>query len=135
MSKTFLKMTPSERETDLAFLEKGISFEQTRPLSPKGKALWELAKRGPGRPAKRPGEKAVRFLVSMDPNLLTIVDAYASAAGLDRSRLVALSLRAFLAADPAHRQALSARRDTRDRPLHRSHKRAGASQIGQRVAS
>lgn len=50
-------MTPAEREADLAFLEKGISFEQTRPLSPKGKALWELAKRGPGRPAKRRGEK------------------------------------------------------------------------------
>lgn len=126
MSKLFHAMTSAQREADLAFLEKGVSFEQTRPLSAKSKAMWELAKRGPGRPAKRPGEKAVRFLVSMDPHLLSVVDTYASLAGLDRSRLVALSLRAFLAADPAHRQALRDRGSAAHRISQRNQKRRAA---------
>ena len=54
-------------------------------------------------------QKVVRFLVSMDPKLLAVTKAYASAAGLDRSKLIALGLRAFLAADPAHRVAATTR--------------------------
>ena len=106
MSKEFLKMTPAQREADLAKFEHGVSFEQTRPLSPRDRALWELAKRSRGRPRKAANEKAARVMVSLNRPLLTAVEAFAAANGLDRSKLIALSLQAFLAADMAHRQAM-----------------------------
>lgn len=121
MTKNFFEMTSAEREADVAKLERGVSFDETRPLSAKGKALWELAKRGPGRPPKPKGEKAARFLVSMDPKLLTVVEAFASSKGLDRSKLIALSVRAFMAADDAHQQV---RPDSEGNDRRRANKRA-----------
>jgi len=109
MKKSFLKMTPAEREADLAKVERGVSFNRTCPMSPRSKALWELAKRGPGRPRKTDEERAARFLVSMDPRLLEMVDAFASERSLDRSKLIALSLEAFIASDRAHRQVPQSR--------------------------
>jgi hypothetical protein len=105
MSKSFLKMSPAEREVDLARFENGISFEQTKPLSAQARGMWELAKRSRGRPRKPRHQKAVRFLISMEPSLLAAVEAFAAANHLDRSRLIALSLRAFLASDAAHQEA------------------------------
>lgn len=109
MKKSFLNMTPAEREADLARFERGISFNRTRPMSPRNKALWELVRRGPGRPRKAEEEKASRFLVSMDPRLLELVDAFAADRRLDRSKLIALSLEAFIASDRAHRQMQESR--------------------------
>jgi hypothetical protein len=45
-TKSFTKMTPAEREDAVKEFDPEISFDQTRPLSPKGKLLWERAKRG-----------------------------------------------------------------------------------------
>lgn len=105
MNKPFLKMSAAEREADLAKFENGISFEQTRPLSPQARGLWELAKRGRGRPRKPENQKAARIMVSIEPALLAAAEAFAATNHLDRSRLIALSLRAFLASDSAHKQA------------------------------
>ena len=116
VKKSFLKMSPAEREADLARLDKEVSFDQTRPLSAKGRGLWELAKRSRGRPRKPQGQKAVRYMVSMDPSLLTAVEAFVAANKnkLDRSKLIALALRTYLA---AHQEAVQ-------RP-HASKRRAG----------
>jgi hypothetical protein len=68
-------------------LDRESSFESSRPLSAKGKALWELAKRRRGRP--RLGAGAVKVLVTFDPALLERVDAYAKDKKLKRSQLIA----------------------------------------------
>ncbi len=56
MSRHFLQMTTAERDAEAKKWEKGASFEDTRPLSKRSKSLWELAKRGRGRPAKKKAE-------------------------------------------------------------------------------
>jgi hypothetical protein len=104
MSKPFLKMTAEERDAEAKKLEKGISFKDTRPLSKHSQALWESAKRGRGRPRKPAGEKAERILISIEPRLLALIEEFAGANSLDRSKLFALSVQAFIAADNAHRQ-------------------------------
>ena len=107
MSKPFLKMTAQERDVEAKKLEKGISFKDTRPLSKHSQARWELAKRGRGRPRKPAGEKAERILISIEPRLLALIEEFAGANNLDRSKLFALSVQAFIAADNAHRQAFA----------------------------
>jgi hypothetical protein len=104
MSKDFLKMSASERDAEAKKLERGILFEETRPMSARSKALWESAKRGRGRPRKPAGQKAQRILISIEPKLLALVESFAASNGLDRSRLFALSVQAFIAADSAHQQ-------------------------------
>lgn len=107
-NKDFLSMTPAERDAEARKWERGTSFEETRPLSKRTQALWELAKRGRGRPRKPADARARRVLISLDPELFAVVEAFASSRGLDRSKLFALSVQAFMAADKAHRQAFAA---------------------------
>jgi hypothetical protein len=57
MKKPFYHMTASERDAVAKTLARGISFDETRPLSKRSQALWDLAKRSPGRPPKPVGEK------------------------------------------------------------------------------
>ena len=104
MNKSFFKMTAQERDREVKKLEKGVSYTDTRPLSKRSAALWELARRGRGRPRKPEGEKAQRILISIEPKLLADIEAFALANALDRSKLFALSVQAFIAAAPAHRQ-------------------------------
>ncbi len=110
MKKDFFKMTATERDAEAKQLDRPISFNQTRPLSKRSQALWALAKRGPGRPPKPAGEKSKRALISIEPQLLALADAFASSNGIDRSKLFALSVQAFIAADHAHRQAVSSKK-------------------------
>ena len=105
--KDFLSMTPEERDAEAKIWESGISFDETRPMSERSQALWEIAKRGRGRPRKPANEKAKRVLISLDPTLLADVEAFASSKGLDRSKLFALSVQAFMAAEHAIHKALS----------------------------
>jgi hypothetical protein len=100
-------MTYEERDAEATKLEGGTSYEQTRPLSEESQFLWNLAKRGRGRPRKPSGEKSHRILISIAPNLLAEVETFVSKNGIDRSKLFALSVQAFLAADAAHRQAFA----------------------------
>ncbi len=95
-------MTTQERDAEAKKLDREFSFEETRPLSTQGKVLWGAAKRG--RPRKPAGEKAERILISIEPKLLALVEGFAASNGLDRSKLFALSVQAFIAADQAHRK-------------------------------
>jgi hypothetical protein len=109
MSKDFFKMSAKERDEVAKKLDRPITVEEMRPMSDKSKALWNMAKRGRGRPRKPAGEKAERILISIEPKLLALVESFASSNGLDRSKLFALSVQAFIAADHAHRQAVAKR--------------------------
>src|SRR5437763_14005361 len=97
-NKEFLSMGPEERDAEAKKWVRGIRFDETRPMSRRSRALWEIAKRGRGRPPKPGNER---------PNLLAVVEAFASSKGLDRSKLFAMSVRAFMEADKAIQQDLS----------------------------
>lgn len=105
--KDFLKMTPEERDAEARKWERGIDFDETRPMSERSQALWETAKRGRGRPRKPASERAKRVLISLDPNVFALVETFASARGLDRSKLFAVSVQAFIAAEKALEQTSS----------------------------
>ena len=107
MSKDFPNMTSREKDAEARKWEKGISFEETRPMSRRSKALWEIAKRGRGRPRKASGEKARRVLISLDPKILALAEEFASSKGLDRSKLFAVSVQAFIASEKAIENAMS----------------------------
>lgn len=106
MSKKFLDMTDAERDQEAKKWGKGISFQETRPLSKRSKALWQMAKRGRGRPPKPANQRVRRVLISLEPQLFDLVETFAATRGLDRSKLFALSVKAFIASDDAHRQAV-----------------------------
>jgi hypothetical protein len=89
-SRSFFELSPTERDKAVKLLDRESPFEESRPLSPKGKALWDLAKRRRGRP--KLGTGAVRVLVTLDPRLLERVDAYAKEENLKRSQLIARAL-------------------------------------------
>jgi hypothetical protein len=88
--KPFFEMTTAERNNAVKELDRESLMEESRPLSPKGQVLWELAKRRRGRP--RLGTGAVKVLVTFDPALLERVDAYAKGKNLKRSQLIAKAL-------------------------------------------
>jgi hypothetical protein len=87
-------------ENDFEALDKlarNIRFEDTRPLSPKMRREWELAKRaGRGRPKKPQSAKAVPTLITVEPSLLKKIDAYTKKKGISRSRLFAQAVKARL---------------------------------------
>lgn len=87
--KSFAAMTDAERNAAVAQFDGGMSFDDTRPLSPKGQALWAMAKRGPGRPRKPEGEKARDVVITVEPRLLARADAFAKQHGKSRSELFA----------------------------------------------
>lgn len=99
--KDFLKMTPAERDAEAKKWERGISFGETSRMSKRSQALWEIAKRGRGRPRKPANQRAKRVLISIEPSLLALVEAFTSSKGLDRSKLFTMSVRAFIAAENA----------------------------------
>ena len=68
-----------------------ITLEKTRPMSPAMRRRWEDAKRG--RPRKVPGTKAVPTLITVEPKLLKLADAYAKRTGISRSQLFAEAVR------------------------------------------
>ncbi len=106
MSKDFFKMTSKERDAEAKKWEKGVSFDETKPLSAKNKQLWQAAKRGRGRPPKAGHEKAKRFIVSMDPAIFKMVTEYVAESGIDRSKLTSMSLLAFLYSAAAQKAIL-----------------------------
>jgi hypothetical protein len=101
MSKDFFKMSAAERDAKAKTWEREFSLDETRPMSKRSQALWKLAKRGRGRPRKAAGERAKRVLISLDPTVIAMADAFASSQGLDRSRLFAISVKAFIEATKA----------------------------------
>jgi hypothetical protein len=77
-------------ENDFEALDKwakSITPRDMRPLSPTMRRRWEEAKRG--RPRKPAGTKAVPTLITVEPGLLKLADAYAKRTGISRSQLFA----------------------------------------------
>ena len=96
MAKDFTKMTTAERDAE-AEAFKGLTFEQTEPLSAENGKLWEMAKRG--RPRKPPGSHAERVMITLDPALVAAVVRFAAENGLTRSGLIAAAVRKFIGPD------------------------------------
>ena len=90
----FLKMTPEQRTRAAREFDREIDFKETRPLSAKGKELWQRAKRGRGRP--RVGKGSAKVLVTLERGLLEAADDFARKNRISRSALVAKGLRAVL---------------------------------------
>lgn len=88
-AKPFFKMTLAEREEFVRELERGIPASRMKRLSAHDRALWRAAKRGPGRPRKALGTKAVPVRVTFEPKLLEAIDAYATSNGMSRAELLA----------------------------------------------
>lgn len=85
---SFDALSDQEKEKVAAYFERGISFEETQPLTAKERARWERVKRKkPGRP--RIGDGAKVISLSMERGLLERADAYAKRAGISRAQLVA----------------------------------------------
>jgi hypothetical protein len=84
--KSFFKMTPAEREKDLARYEAGVSFEETRPLDASEQARWERARRG--RAGTPNGENDVAVVIRIDPQLLAKAHAAAKRDGKSLSTLI-----------------------------------------------
>lgn len=78
---------------------RGIGFDQTRDLTPAERALWDRARRTPGRPRKSAGEKSARVLVTLAPKLLAEADGYAKREGISRAELIARGLTVVLTKD------------------------------------
>jgi hypothetical protein len=96
------KMIDEHDFTALDRWARGLKLEDGRPLSPKERREHDRAKRvRRGRPAKAPGEKAGRYMVSMDPAL--------HGAAVKFSRTVKVSLSGLIA------EALAERIDFRPR--------------------
>lgn len=110
--KPFADLTPAEREAAVAEFDAGIDYSKSRPLSKRAKALWDHAKRGRGRPAKRTGEKFARVLITMPPRLLAQTDALAKKRKQNRSQLIADALGAVLRPRNGSRQQGIMRRDS-----------------------
>ena len=87
--KSFFKMTDAEKEAFIGKLERGIPRRQLRPLSKSEKALWQAAKRSPGRPRKPLSEKAIPVQVTFTPELLAAIDARAQQRGMTRAQFLA----------------------------------------------
>jgi hypothetical protein len=87
--KRFFEMSPPEKAALVEELAKGFPFGRMRPLSKRGRALWDAAKRGRGRPPKPPGMKAKRVNLTFDPALLEEMNAYSRANHISRAELVA----------------------------------------------
>jgi uncharacterized DUF497 family protein len=98
-SKLFFKMTAAERDAVVKQFDREILFEETRPLSPKGKALWERAKRAAptpkrGKRTKDAGAKAV--VIPIDKALLDRADRFAKRRGMTRTQLVVKGLESVI---------------------------------------
>jgi hypothetical protein len=103
-SKSFFAMTDDERNAEVARFEKGVRFEDTRPLSAKSRLLWERVRQARGRPRK--AAKAARVLITVEPELLSLADRFARRHGLSRSEMIARGLHLVMATgDAAKRPA------------------------------
>ena len=93
-AKSWSKMSKAQLAAATQDLDKEISFQDTRPLSPKMASAWDRAKRGRGR--RRIGAGAEKVLISMEKRLLLVTDALARRQGLDRSKLIARAIREMI---------------------------------------
>ncbi|HVS72303.1 MAG TPA: hypothetical protein VHQ47_13695 [Phycisphaerae bacterium] len=93
--EAFIALPDEEKERQWREFDKEFIADTFRPLTAAQRALWEKAKRRPGRP--RTGEGSQVVSLSVERALLEKADAYARAKGISRSQLVAEALRAMMA--------------------------------------
>ena len=104
--EAFLALPDEEKERQWREFDKPIDFNDTRPLTPAERKLWERAKRKRGRPKVGAGVKIISLSVEQD--LLKKSDRLAKKLGVSRAFLVAQGLRHVLAEDSSHRPRKSA---------------------------
>ena len=84
--KSFLKMSATDRDKDVSKYDAGVSFEETRPLTPAEQARWERARGGHAK--RTEGEKDVPVVIRLDPRLLAKAHAAAQRDGKSLSTLI-----------------------------------------------
>lgn len=92
--KSFDQLSDSEKEVIFARMER-IGPGNSRPLTPTDKRRHQKAGLRVGRP--RIGEGSERINISMERGLLRTADAFARKKQITRARLIAESVRAYLA--------------------------------------
>jgi hypothetical protein len=95
--KEFLKLSAAERKKATAEFDREFVADTFQPLSPKERAQWSKAKRKPGRPKVGKGSKVISL--SIEESLLKQCDSLAKKLELSRASLVAIGLKALIAAD------------------------------------
>jgi hypothetical protein len=91
--KAYWDMTTEELAEATKEFDEDFAFERGKPLSAAGRKQHELARKR-GRPRVGLGAEKVR--VTIERRLLKEADAYAKAAGISRSELIAKGLRAVM---------------------------------------
>jgi hypothetical protein len=91
---SFDRMTDAEKEAIYHACER-IRPEDGKPLSGKDRRLHQQAGLKVGRP--RVGQGAMRINLSMEKGLLKAADTVARQKGITRARLIAESVKAFIA--------------------------------------
>jgi hypothetical protein len=102
MKKTRAKhpweLSPAELDKLVEGLDGEFVADQSRPLTPAERRLWERAKRRkPGRPVEGQGAQVIS--VSIEKGLLKKSDQLAKKKRISRAKLIARGLRAVLAAE------------------------------------
>jgi hypothetical protein len=90
----YQQMTPPQLEAATAPFDAEMVVDESRPLTPAERKVWQAARRKPGRPKKGAGVKVIS--VSVERGLLARSDALASRLGISRAALVEQGLRAVL---------------------------------------
>jgi hypothetical protein len=93
-TKRYQDMTADELAEATAEFDREFIADTFRPMNAKERALWERAKRKPGRPRRGKGAKAIS--VSIERDLLDRSDKLARKMGLSRAALIERSLRSAL---------------------------------------
>ncbi len=95
--KTFLQMTPAEREADVAKFDKPLPESSFKPLTAKQRALFARMKAGKPVAMRRGKLSKETVSVDLDESLLRQLDTLARRKRLTRSELIEESLRGVLA--------------------------------------
>lgn len=95
--KSFLNLTPEEKEREVARYDREFVADEFRPLNAAERAQWQRAKRKRGRPVQGKGARVIS--VSVEKGLLAASDKLAAKKRITRANLIARGLRAVLAAE------------------------------------
>jgi hypothetical protein len=93
--EAFLALPDEEKERQWKEFDKEFIGDSFRPLTAAQRALWEKAKRRPGRPKVGAGVQVISL--SVERELLKKADAQAKARRISRAQLFAEALKAALA--------------------------------------
>jgi len=92
----YAALSRTELQQATAEFDEEMIATKSRPLTAAERRDWEKARRGPGRPRRGAGAKAIS--VSVERGLLARSDALASSLGISRASLIERGLKAVIAA-------------------------------------